>query len=182
MRRTNYLLSWSERYAGIALPSTLRPELRAPLAVLACALALVVLLGSVQHARLRAVAADEARYAEQLGAAERRAARTTAAEGEVARLRTIAARLDALRSLGSEHTAEIARLGNALPSESWLTSMRADPVALTLEGGSARISAIAQTMANLTALRRYPGIRLISLHEDSATSDVSYAVALERRR
>jgi Tfp pilus assembly protein PilN len=182
MRRTNYLLSWSERCAGIALPRTLRPELRAPLAVLGCALALVVLLAAVQHERLRAVAAEGARYADQLGVAETRAARATAAERDVARIRTIAARLDALRSLGAERTAEIVRLGDALPAESWLTSLRADAAALTLEGRGARLSAVARTMADLAALRGYAGARLISLHDDAATPEVGYAIALERRR
>ena len=62
MRRINYLVSWSERRFGIALPPAVAPALRAPVAVFACSLALVLVLWSVQYVRLRSAERDGADY------------------------------------------------------------------------------------------------------------------------
>ncbi|HEY0393373.1 MAG TPA: hypothetical protein VGD01_02645 [Candidatus Elarobacter sp.] len=182
MRRINYLLSWSERHAGVALPNAVRPELRAPLAVLACAFGLVLLLWAVQDARLRAAAQDGVRYARQADAAEARLARSGDVERDVASLRALAERLALTRQTGARRAAEIAVLGNALAAESWLTSVHVDPAAISLEGRSARLTAVGATIGNLSRLHAYAAVRLVSLHDDSATSGLTYALALEQRR
>jgi len=182
MKRINYLVSWSERYAGITLPAALAPELRAPVAVLACSLALVAVLGAVQHARFAAVERDGAEYARRLAATQATVARVRAVESEVARLRALDARIREIRRSGPARASEIAALGNRLPADAWLTAVRADRTALTLEGHGARLSAVGRTIASLAALPPYAGARLVSVHEDPVRRGVTYALALDPRR
>jgi Tfp pilus assembly protein PilN len=181
MTRINYLVSWSERYAGIAFPA-LAPGLRAPLAAFGCALALVIVGWAVQHARLAALEDRGAEYQRRLAAATVDLARVHALEAEVVRLRLLGERVDAIRRTGPRRAAEIAALGDRLPAGAWLTSLHADRAALALEGRSRRIEVVAAAVAALTHLPAYNGARLLSVREDPAGHGVSYALALDARR
>ncbi|HYW54845.1 MAG TPA: hypothetical protein VE826_12815 [Dongiaceae bacterium] len=182
MRRINYVVSSSERHAGIALRLTVAPALRAPLAVLACSLALVAVLWTVQHVRLLAAERDGAEYARRLATAQAGFARMRTVERDVARLRALTERVAAVRRSGAQRAGEIAALGNRLPPDAWLTSLRADRIALTLEGHGARIGTVGTAIAGLAHLPPYTGVRLLSVREDSARSGVTYAIALDQPR
>ena len=182
MKRINYLLSSSERYTGVTLPPALAPELRAPVVVLACSLALVVVLWAVQHARIAAAERDGAEYARRLAATEISIARVRAVEKDVVTLRALDERIREIRRSGPARASEIAMLGNRLPADAWLTAVRADRTALAVEGHGARLSAVGRTIASLAALPPYAGARLISVHEDPVRRGVAYALALEPRR
>ena len=181
MNRVNYLLTWSERHAGITLP-TLAPPLRAPLGVFGCALALVIVVWAVQHARLASLEARGADYAHKLAAAGAAMARVRAVEADVARLRILGERIDAIRRTGPLRAGEIAALGDRLPDGAWLTSLHADRAALALEGRGARIESVAAAVAGLTRLPAYGGVRLLSVRDDPAGRGVSYALAVDARR
>jgi Tfp pilus assembly protein PilN len=182
MRRINYLVTWSERHAGVALPHTIAPALRGPLTALACAIAFVIVIWGVQHARLRAAERDGAGLARRLAAAEPRIARVRTVEREVARLRTLGERVAQIRRSGTLRASEIAVVGNRLPPDAWLTSLRADHAALALEGRGARLGTVGSAIGNLAQLPSYSGARLISVREEPARSGVTYAIALEPRR
>ncbi len=181
MRRINYLPSWSERHIGVALPA-LAAELRAPLVALAGAIALAAVLWAVQATRLQAAERDGAAAAERLAAMQLDVARVRTVEHDVERFRALDERVEALRRSGAARANEIAALGNRLPPDAWLSSLRADRGTLALEGHGARLAAVGTAIASLAALPAYGAARLVAVHEDPARSGVTYALSLEPRR
>ena len=181
MRRIDYLPSWSERRLGVALPA-IDAELRAPLVAFTGAIALAGVLWGVQAARFHAAEADGAVYAERLAATELDVARVRAVERDVARTVALAERIAAIRRSGALRANEIAALGNQLPANVWLSSLRADRDTLAVEGHSARLSAVGATIASLATLPAYRATRLVAVHEDPLRSGVTYALSLEPKR
>jgi hypothetical protein len=181
MNRINYVQSWSERHAGVALPA-FSPALAAPLGAFASALALVAVMGAVQHARLGALEARGAEDVRRLNAVEVDLVRVRAVEGDVAKLRALRERVDAIRRSGPVRAGEIAAVGDRLPPDAWLTSLRAERAALALEGRGAGIDAVAIALADLARLRSVGAVRLLSLRGDPAGRGVDYALALDMRR
>jgi Tfp pilus assembly protein PilN len=179
MRRINYLPSWSERRIGVALPSPITAELRAPMASLAGAVALAGILWAVQEARLHAAEHDGAAYARRLAATQLDVARVHAIEHDVERLRTLGARVETIRRSGALRANEIAALGNRLPADAWLSSVRADRGMLAVEGRGTRLATVGTAIASLAALPAYRAARLVAVHEDPVRSGVTYALALE---
>jgi Tfp pilus assembly protein PilN len=179
MKRINYLPSWSERHFGAALPSLVTAELRAPLFALAGAIALAGVLWGVQASRLHAAERDGAAYAERLAATELDVARVRAIERDTERLRALGERVDAIRRSGASRANEIATLGNHLPADAWLSSLRADRGTLAVEGHGARLSAVGTAIASLAALPAYRAARLIAVHDDPVRAGVTYALSLE---
>lgn len=178
MRRINYLPSWSERHVGVALP-VITAELRAPLGALAAATALAGVLWAVQAVRLHTAETDGAAFGARLAAAQLDITRVHALERDVAQLQTLGERVDALRRSGAQRANEIVTLGNGLPADAWLSTLRADRGALAVEGRGARLAAVATTIASLAALPAYRSARLIAVHEDPARAGVTYALSLE---
>ena len=180
MKRINYLLTWTERRAGIALPA-FAPAFRAPLLALACALALVAVLWAVQQARLASLQSGGAEFEQRLAALDVQTERVRGIERELTRLRLLEARIAAIRRSGPLRANEIATLGNQLPGDTWLTSLRADRSSLALEGRGARIEAVAAALAALARLPAYGAARLLSVREAPPGNGVSYALALDSR-
>lgn len=181
MRRIDYLPSWSERHAGIVLPPLAR-ELHAPLAALAASFALAGVMWGVQTSRLHAAERDGAAYAERLASVQLDAARVHAVERAVRRLRSLDERVDEVRRSGTLSANAIGAVGNALPADAWLSSLRADRGTLAIEGRAARLVAVGSTIAALGALPTYGTARLLGVHDDPVRSGVTYAVTLEPGR
>ncbi|HEV2737768.1 MAG TPA: hypothetical protein VGU66_04220 [Candidatus Elarobacter sp.] len=179
MRRINYLPSWSERHIGVALPSVVAAELRAPLAAFAGSLALAGVLWGMQATRLHAAESDGAVYAERLAAAQPEIARVRAIERDVERLDALGDRVATIRRSGATRANEMAALGNRLPADVWLSSLRADRGTLAVEGHGARLAAVGTAIASLATLPPYGAARLVAVHEDPVRSGVTYALALE---
>ncbi len=179
MRRINYLPSWSERHIGIALPSLVAAELRVPLAALAASIALAGVLWGVQSTRLHAAERDGAAYAERLAATQLDVARVRAIERDVARFTALGERIETTRRSGALHANEIAALGNRLPADAWLSSLRADRGTFAVEGHGARLAAVGTTIATLATLPAYRAARLVAVHEDPVRAGVTYALSLE---
>jgi Tfp pilus assembly protein PilN len=179
MRRINYLRSWSERRIGIALPSLVAAELRGPLAAFAGSLALTGVLWGVQDTRLHGAERAGAAYAERLAATQGDVARVRAVEREAARLQTLSERVETLRRSGALRANEIAAIGNRLPADVSLSSLRADRGTLAVEGRGARLAAVGTTIASLALLPAYRTARLVAVHEEPMRSGVTYALVLE---
>jgi hypothetical protein len=181
MRRIDYLVSPTERCLGFDPGALIAPSLRVPLGVLGCALAVVTLGASAEHVRLRAAETDGAMIAARLAAVEDDVARTRAVERDVVRLRALGARAAEIRRSGDLAASRIAALGNRVPAGAWLSSLRTDRAALSVEGGGARLGAVAETLAAFARLEAYSDARLLSVHDDPVRPGVTYALALERR-
>jgi Tfp pilus assembly protein PilN len=179
--RFNYLIGWSERHAGVSLAPVLGAASRGPLIALACAFAVVFVSWALQNARLADAEARGAAYARRAAAAAPEVARARAVEREVARLRALAERVAAIRHAGAQRASEIAALGNRLPPDTSLTSLRVDRTALALEGRGERIEAVAAALTGLAGLPPYAGARLLSVREDPTGHGVTYALALDTR-
>jgi|GEM_PF-1939374 len=180
MRRINYLPSWSERHIGIALPAV-TAGLRAPLIALASAIALAGVLWGVQATRLHAAERDGTAYAERLAATQLDVGRVRAIERDVERLRVLGERVDTIRRSGALRANEIAALGNRLPADAWLSSLRADRGTLAVEGHGTRLAAVGAAIGSLATLPAYRSARLLAVHEDPVRSGVTYALSLEPR-
>jgi Tfp pilus assembly protein PilN len=133
----------------------------------------------VQETRLRAAEHDGAAYAERLTATQLDVARVRAVERDVDQLRTLGERVDAIRRSGALRANEIAALGNRLPADAWLSSLRADSGTLAIEGHGARLAAVGTAIASLAALPAYRTARLVAVHEDPVRFGVTYALSLE---
>ena len=182
MKRIDYLPSWSERHIGVALPSVVAAELRAPLVAFAGSLALAGVLWGVQATRLHDAEADGTVYAERLTATQTDVARVHAVERDVERLEALARRVATVRRSGALRANEIAEVGNRLPADAWLSSLRADRGTLAIEGHGARLDAVGAAIASLASLPAYGATRLVAVHEDPVRSGVTYALALEPLR
>lgn len=182
MKRIDYRLTPSERRLGIDLAALVAPSLRGPLAILACALGMTVVVASVEDARLRAAVHDGAQDQRRLAAVELVLARARAAERDVARLRALETEAAAFRRSGDAEASRIASLGNRIPAGAWLTSLRADRGALQLEGGGVGVGLVAAALSALAQLPAYGEPRLLSLHESPLHHGVTYALSLEAAR
>lgn len=182
MKRIDYRVMRAERWTGVDLGSLVAPALRMPLAVLACAIALVAVAASAEQLRLRAAGAEGAEYARRLAAIELDVARVRAVERDVARLRALRARTEEIVRSGPLRANEIAELGNGVPPDAWLTSLRNDGTGLTVEGGARGLNAVAAALSSLAHLPAYADARLLSVHRDPVREGVTYALALETRR
>jgi Tfp pilus assembly protein PilN len=182
VKRTNHLVTPSERWTGVDLGVLVAPALRVPLAVLACAIALAGVTGAAEQLRLRAAEDQGAVYERQLAAVELDAARIRAVERDVARLHALEASIAEIRRSGALQASEIAALGNRVPPGAWLTSLRADGAAIAIEGGGRGLDAVATTVSSLAHRAPYGDARLLSVHDDPVRSGVRYALMLEKRR
>jgi Tfp pilus assembly protein PilN len=179
VKRINYVVTRSERLFGVALPTTVAVRLRRPLAALAGALLLVGALHGVQQARLADAARTAAFDAERLAATDGAVRRVRAVEHDVGRLRALVARVNDIQGSGPLHAAALAAIGDRLPSDAWLSAIRAEHGGFALEGRGARLSAVGATLGALATLPAAGGARLLAVHGDRDQAGVSYAIALE---
>jgi len=180
VRRVNYAPAAATRELGARAFAAL-PSLRVPLVALGVALLCAATLWAVEDGRLRRIAAARDANAAQLTALEPAAARARATARDVTQLRAAEARLDDVARSGARQANEVAALGNALPPDVWLASLRWDHDALAVEGHAARVSAVAATLRRLALLRSYAAVRLTSARTERPRAGVAYALALDRR-
>jgi Tfp pilus assembly protein PilN len=182
MKRTNYLVTRSERLVGVALPRTAPARLRGPLAALLGSLALVGALDGVQVTRLASTAHEGRLAADRLAAGEGAVLRVRAVENDVVRLRGLVQRVTEIRRSGPAQAGALAALGNGVPADAWLASIRVEHGGYTVEGRGARLSAVGTTMAALASVPAAGAARLLDVHDRADRSGVSYAISLEKRQ
>jgi Tfp pilus assembly protein PilN len=179
MKRVDYLRPTVRRFRlGLAPASA---KLRHALAALSLMAFAVGTTATVEAGRLAGLQRAGVALAEQLARADAGAARARLLQRELARLRGVALRVAATRRSGPAEANEIAALGNRLPPDVWLTSLRIAPDAIALEGRSARLEAVAAAMRALARSPHVAEARLVNAHEDTLHGGVAYAIALDRR-
>jgi Tfp pilus assembly protein PilN len=182
VKRINYLVAPGERLFGDTLRSAASPRLRLAVVAIGGALASLVLPYCAESTRLHELESAASAYRTELADIAVDVGRVRGLERNIAKLRAVSDEVVAIRRSGGMRADEIAELGNALPSESWLTALRRDGEALEVQGGSARLSTVAATIAALARLSRYSGARLVSAYGGESRPQVSYSIVLERRR
>ena len=181
MTRIDYLVSWRECFAAVAAPR-LPASIRRPLLAIVAAVALVGLLWAVEELRLRDAQQDGARFAARAAGAATAAGRVRAVAREVERLRGLTGRIDAMRASGSRDADNIAAIGNGIPSDAWLSNLRVDRGAYTIDGRTTRLATVSATMSALAALPPFAGARLLAVRRNAGRDDVTYTIALEPRQ
>ena len=182
MRRINHVLTPSERLLGITLPTGVAPHLHRPLFALAASVALIVVLWLIQLTRLHAAQRDGEVHTRRLAAIEHDMERIRVLEREIVRLRALDEQITAIQDAGTARADVIATLGNELPRDVSLTSIRIDRGALAIEGHGDRLAAVAAAMAALARLPAFSSARLVTVHQDPIRRGVTYAIALEPTR
>lgn len=180
MTRFNYASSRLERTTGAASASR-RPRSRGSLIALSAALLFIAGIVIVQTLRLRVVDGDAATLAARRATLQDALSALHGAEAEARRLATLVAADRAVRRTGTLRANEVAAIGNALPADTWLTAMRVDAANVAIEGRSARMPAVAETLDALARVHGVASVRLMSARRDAIRSDVAYAIALERQ-
>ncbi|HEX3548996.1 MAG TPA: PilN domain-containing protein [Candidatus Elarobacter sp.] len=180
MKRIDYVPTWCERRFGIASPRAVAPEVRAPLAALACAFVFAALLHAFELQRVRDAEAAGAAASSALDRLEADAASARALALDVERLRARSAVIAAVRRSGAERADAIARLTNRLPDGAWLSSLRVEPAGVTLDGRSARLATVAEALRALGTVSTSGAVRLLSVRTEPGRGDVVYALALDR--
>ncbi len=182
MKRFNYLRSRTERALGIALPSISDGETRRGFWWYAAAIAIVCVVLMVEETRYRRLAHDGASLATRLALTRVAAERVRETERDTVRMRRIATSIARVRASGRLLANELATIGNTLPDDAWLTSVRIAPGAISLEGRSRHVPGVAASLAGLTRLADVGPVRLLAMRLDAARSEMTYSIALGRHR
>ncbi len=182
MKRFNYLRSRTERVLGIAVPSFSHDETRRGFWWYAAAIGIVCVVGLLQETRYRRLEHDGATLATRLAIALAAADRIRATERDTARMRRLAASIARIRASGRILANELATIGNTLPDDAWLTSVRIAPRALSIEGRSRHVRGVAAALAGLSGVAGAGPVRLLAMRLDAARSEMTYSIALGRPR
>jgi hypothetical protein len=162
--RFNYLQPPHERwYAGIPA-AALAASLRVPLLLIGVAFLSVTAIWSFERHRAGMLEDQLSGLQSRLHAAanDERHARTLMTT--IARLRTIGAAVSAAHRDVLVATNTIARIGNDLPPETWLTSVGATPAgAWTIGGRSTRVEEIGTMLRRVQAIDQHATVRLVSI-------------------
>ena len=173
VKQFNYRQSRFERFAGIAPATLMNHSLRLPLALAGVAVLLPALTWAVEVQRLgrldRELAVLQARVETARPAVERAKiviAATVSARRLDERIRV--ARREAIAS-----TNTIARLGNALPSRTWLTNIQTTTAGTwTIAGRSDRVAEIGTTLRAIQQFDPRATAQLVSISADGQTGSL----------
>ncbi len=154
VKRINYLVTRSERLVGVALPThgagspaaarspRWSARWRSSAGCTAC-----------RRRGSRTRRARAALAAERLAAGDGAVQRVRAVENDVVRLRGLVQRVAEIRAPGRPQAGALAAIGNGVPADAWLASIRVEHGGYALEGRGARLSAVGTTMAALASSR-----------------------------
>lgn len=164
MNRFNYRQSRFEQLAG-ALPGlTVFAQFRQPLAAAGAALILVAGAWTIEAQRLAALDRDLSAIHERARVAATDAARAQRLSVNLVRARALTRRIERAHQTAIASTNAIAQIGNALPVQTWLTSVATSPGgSWTIAGRSAQVAQIGTTLRAIAQLDTHAQARLVSI-------------------
>lgn len=183
MTRFNFLAATQPKRPRLR-EMTIAARLRAPLGALAGTAALVAALYTVQTVRLHVASEWHDNALVRLAQSEAAVRQIKSLDANVARRSALAAAVIEVQRSGTRRANELAWIGNTLPSETWLSSVRVDAGNYALEGGAKRVAAVG---AALLALRSNSALgipRLLSVTDEGTAvpGTVRYVLRLEAPR
>jgi hypothetical protein len=162
--RFNYHQSARERVLAAAPLAALAERLRLPAAFAGAAVLIVLATWSLETRRLAVLDGDLRRLQQQVRAAAFDDARAARLVAEVVRLRATATRVAGARRDVLVTTNAIARIGNELPPQTWLTDVGATPAGdWTIGGRSTRVAEIGTMLRRVQALDAGASATLVSI-------------------
>ena len=184
MTRYNYRQTTFERFAGGLPRVVIDARVRTSLAVLAAALLVVVIAAAAEQRRLAVLDGELTALRDRVAVAaliDTRDERVRATVLQERRVRTavLAARRDSTLAANT-----IARIGNQLPPQTWLTSVQNDRTgAWSVAGRSTEIAEIGTTLAAIGRLAPASSPRLVSIASSGNRGRMlDFVIAWERSR
>jgi hypothetical protein len=164
MNRFNYRQSSIERLFGEAPLRRLTETIRLPIGVIGAAVFVLAGTCSIENHRVAALDADLAAVQIRVRAAASERARAERLTAVVVRLRAATAGIAAARREALAATNTIARIGNGLPEQTWLTGVGATADGTwTIGGRSTRVNEIGTMLRRIQDIDRNAAARLVSV-------------------
>lgn len=164
MTRLNYHQAAHERFVAGVSTTELAARFREPLAVVAAALAIVLTAWSIEVHRIMGLDGELRDIQVRAHAAEADDARARRLTTAVARLRSVDERIALARREVFAVTNTIARIGNGLPPQTWLTSLASAQTGdWTIGGRSTRVDEVGTMLRRVQNLDRNATARLVSI-------------------
>jgi Tfp pilus assembly protein PilN len=182
MTRIDYLVSRWERLLGVAPPTVVPQTLRGPLIAFIASLGLIAILGIVQAFRLGDARHDVEVATLRLARDEAALRQLDGVELEIRQLRALDREIDRIAQTGAHSTSAVAAIGNQIPHDAWLSSIRRERDGYVLEGGARHLSTVSRTLAALAALQKTGRAQLVSLAEAPESRGFRYAITLGASR
>jgi Tfp pilus assembly protein PilN len=162
--RHNYHQSAFDRIAGAAWTALRSARLRSPLAFIGTALLIVATAWSIDERRLAALDGELMDLRGRVHDSEAAATRANRLTSAAVRLRAIDERVAAARRDVVGATNAVARIGNDLPAQTWLTSLASTPSGeWTIGGRSTRVDEIGTMLRRVQGIDRNATARLVSI-------------------
>jgi Tfp pilus assembly protein PilN len=181
--RFNYHQTSSERFFGDAAAALPTERLRVPLALVGAALLAVTATWSIQAHRVADLENELSALQSAVGAARADDVRAQRLTATVARLRALRNGVAAARRETVTATNTIARIGNDLPPQTWLTGVGSTPGgAWTIAGRSTRVGEIGTMLRRIQNLDDTATARLVSIAATGRTGRIlDFVIGWERR-
>ena len=183
MIRFNYHQSAYERVFGETPTALLTGRLRVPLAAIGAALLTVAATWSVQSHRVSALDDELAALHLRVQAANADSLRAQRLTADVSRLRALCAGIAVARREALAATNTIARIGNDLPPQTWLTAVGSTPAgAWTIGGRSTRVAEIGTMLRRVQNLDDGGTARLVSIAATGRNGHIlDFVIGWDRR-
>jgi hypothetical protein len=167
----------------LKLPPMLGGAFRMPLVTLGAALVLGAATATIEAQRLSALDSDLGALITRERAAAPAATAARQIVAAIARDRELADRVIDGRRSAMIATNMIARLGNALPAQTWLTNVQQTATGTwTIAGRSVRVAEIATTLRTIAALDARSRTQLVSVSATGRSGHVlDFVIGWERR-
>jgi hypothetical protein len=170
VKRFNYHPTLIERVVGRKPNIAVDGPLRLGIGAITAAAALCVAVALVEANRLAHADSELAALQLQIDAAQRVGAHVAELDRDVARLRAIKRALTDVTRASVTSTNDIARLGNSLAQETWLTRVQSTRVGgWSIAGRSPRVDHIGATLSAIASLDPAAETQLVSI-EATGTS------------
>jgi hypothetical protein len=164
VKRFDYHQTVLERLAGIAPAGLLSGRLRFPVAVAGAAVCALALTSSIELQRLSRLDRELALLQTRVHAGQAQTQRATWLIAANATARRDDERIRSARREAIASTNAIARLGNALPSRTWLTNIQSTPAGTwTIAGRSDRVAEIGTTLRTIAQFDPHATAQLVSI-------------------
>jgi Tfp pilus assembly protein PilN len=145
----------------------------------------ILLLGSagIERLRLSHAQAFERERVEHWQDDERAMAGMRAAAETLDELSALSQSIRAIQSSGEHEAVELAEIGDSLPEQAWLTSIRQDGDIVVITGGAQSYAIVAETMRRLgrTHMLHSPALISSQTPDDLHPREVTYELHLQER-
>ncbi len=171
MTRFNYLVRARRSSVPRALPVlAIDNRIRGPLGALVATVALTAILCTVQFARLQAAGRTYAAASAQIAADAPALAAVDALRARLSVLAQLDAAVSAMRRSSLARADELAWIGNHLPQQTWLTSLRYEDGAYWLEGTADHAAAVGAALDALHDPAHDVTPQLLSLRDNAGAA------------